>query len=179
MQECRNESEIYNYQRVQLSNNKFINGILRVRMTWFDCKRSFIINYCLTVFCYINFIYTNYVYDANLCQASFASFTPTGKTLNGKKRKRKKRKKLERSLYTKKPGWTSYFLNCSGSDSWSFWTLQINIFLSGSSVVLRNSWPSLSLSWRKCKRNSKINNTKRENTHKCNAIKKQLHLKLY
>ena len=28
MQECRDESEIYNYQRIQRSNNKFINGIL-------------------------------------------------------------------------------------------------------------------------------------------------------
>ena len=28
MQECRHESENYNYQRIQLSNNKFINVIL-------------------------------------------------------------------------------------------------------------------------------------------------------
>ena len=28
MQEGRDESEIYNYKRIQLSNNKFINGIL-------------------------------------------------------------------------------------------------------------------------------------------------------
>ena len=28
MQECRHESEIYNYQQIQLSNNKFINVIL-------------------------------------------------------------------------------------------------------------------------------------------------------
>ena len=28
MQECWDESEIYNYQRIQLSNNKFISGIL-------------------------------------------------------------------------------------------------------------------------------------------------------
>ena len=28
MQECRHESEIYNYQRIQLLNNKFINGLL-------------------------------------------------------------------------------------------------------------------------------------------------------
>ena len=27
-EECRHESEIYNYQRIQLSNNKFINVIL-------------------------------------------------------------------------------------------------------------------------------------------------------
>ena len=27
MQECRSESEIYIYQGIQLSNNKFINGI--------------------------------------------------------------------------------------------------------------------------------------------------------
>ena len=38
MQECRDESEIYNYQRIQLSNNKFINVILGVRLTWLDCK---------------------------------------------------------------------------------------------------------------------------------------------
>ena len=29
IQECRVESEIYNYQRIELSQNKFINGILR------------------------------------------------------------------------------------------------------------------------------------------------------
>ena len=28
MQECRHESEIYDYQQIQLSNNKFINVIL-------------------------------------------------------------------------------------------------------------------------------------------------------
>ena len=28
MQECRDETEIYNYQEIQLSKNKFINGIL-------------------------------------------------------------------------------------------------------------------------------------------------------
>ena len=28
MQECRDESESYNYQQIQLSNNKLINGIL-------------------------------------------------------------------------------------------------------------------------------------------------------
>ena len=28
MQECRDESEIYNYQQIQLLNNKFINEIL-------------------------------------------------------------------------------------------------------------------------------------------------------
>ena len=28
MQECRDESEIYNYQRIQLLNNQFINVIL-------------------------------------------------------------------------------------------------------------------------------------------------------
>ena len=28
MEECTDESEIYNYQRIQFSNNKFINGIL-------------------------------------------------------------------------------------------------------------------------------------------------------
>jgi len=38
MQEWRDESEIYNYQRIQLSNNKFINEILGVRLTWQDCN---------------------------------------------------------------------------------------------------------------------------------------------
>ena len=49
MKECRDESEIYNYQWIQLlnnKNNKFINGILagggkgggRVCLTRFDCK---------------------------------------------------------------------------------------------------------------------------------------------
>ena len=38
MQECRDEFEIYNCQRTQLSNNKFINGILGVRLIWLDCK---------------------------------------------------------------------------------------------------------------------------------------------
>ena len=28
MQECRDENEIYNYQKIQLSNDKFINEIL-------------------------------------------------------------------------------------------------------------------------------------------------------
>ena len=28
MQQCRDEFEIYNYQRIRLSNNKLINGIL-------------------------------------------------------------------------------------------------------------------------------------------------------
>jgi len=41
MQECRDESEIYNYQRIQLSNNKFINGAWGVRLTWFDCNSHF------------------------------------------------------------------------------------------------------------------------------------------
>ena len=39
MQEYGDQSEIYNLQRIQLSNNKFINGFFRgVRLTWFDCK---------------------------------------------------------------------------------------------------------------------------------------------
>ena len=38
MQEWRDKSEIHIYQRIQLSNNKFINGILGVRLTWLDCK---------------------------------------------------------------------------------------------------------------------------------------------
>ena len=38
MQECTDESNIYNYQRIQLSNNKFINGIFGVRLTWVDCN---------------------------------------------------------------------------------------------------------------------------------------------
>ena len=28
MQKCKDESEIYNYQRIQLWNSKFINGIM-------------------------------------------------------------------------------------------------------------------------------------------------------
>ena len=40
MQECRDESEIYNYQRIQLLNNEFINGILGVRLTWLDCNNK-------------------------------------------------------------------------------------------------------------------------------------------
>ena len=32
MQECRDESEIYNYRQIQLSNNKFINVVLRVML---------------------------------------------------------------------------------------------------------------------------------------------------
>ena len=38
MQECRHESEIYKYQQIQLSNNKFINIIWGVCLTWVDCK---------------------------------------------------------------------------------------------------------------------------------------------
>ena len=38
MQECRDESEIYNYQQIQLSNNKLINEMLGVRLTWLDCN---------------------------------------------------------------------------------------------------------------------------------------------
>ena len=36
MQECRDESEIYNYKRIQLSNNKFINGVMggTLDLTW-------------------------------------------------------------------------------------------------------------------------------------------------
>ena len=30
MQECRDETDVYNYQRIQPSNNKFINAILGV-----------------------------------------------------------------------------------------------------------------------------------------------------
>ena len=36
--ECKDESEIHNCQRTQLSNNKFFNGILGVRLTWLDSK---------------------------------------------------------------------------------------------------------------------------------------------
>ena len=39
MQECRDESDIYNYQRIQLSNNKFIMGAWGVRLTWLDGKK--------------------------------------------------------------------------------------------------------------------------------------------
>ena len=45
IQECRDESEIYNYQRIQLSQNKFINGILRggggVPLNWLHCNGHF------------------------------------------------------------------------------------------------------------------------------------------
>ena len=36
MQECRDQSEIYNYRRSQLSNNKLDSW--GVRLTWFECK---------------------------------------------------------------------------------------------------------------------------------------------
>ena len=37
--ECRDESQICNYQRMQFSNNKFINGeSWGVRLTWLDYK---------------------------------------------------------------------------------------------------------------------------------------------
>ena len=37
MQECRDESEIYNWQRIQLSNNIFINGILGTHdLAWLE-----------------------------------------------------------------------------------------------------------------------------------------------
>ena len=41
VQECREESKIYTYQQIQLSNNKFINGIWGgggVHLTWPDCN---------------------------------------------------------------------------------------------------------------------------------------------
>ena len=45
IQECRDESKIYNYQQIQLSNNTLINGILGgggggggVHSTWPDCN---------------------------------------------------------------------------------------------------------------------------------------------
>ena len=40
MQDWTDGSEIHNYQRIQPSNNKFIDGILGVRLTWYDCKSS-------------------------------------------------------------------------------------------------------------------------------------------
>ena len=36
MQEYRDESEIHSYQQIKLSNNKFVNGI--VRLIWIGCK---------------------------------------------------------------------------------------------------------------------------------------------
>ena len=36
MHECRDESEIYNYQRIQLSNDGILVG--GVRWTWLDCN---------------------------------------------------------------------------------------------------------------------------------------------
>ena len=38
MQERKDESQIYNYQRIQLSNDKFMNGILAGML---DCKSYF------------------------------------------------------------------------------------------------------------------------------------------
>ena len=40
MQECTDESEIYNYQRIQFSNNKFIWNLWGggIRLTWLDWK---------------------------------------------------------------------------------------------------------------------------------------------
>ena len=43
MQEWRDKSEIHIYQRIQLSNNKFINGILGVRwldLAWLQSPRA-------------------------------------------------------------------------------------------------------------------------------------------
>ena len=40
----RDESEIYNYQRIRLWNNKFIEGIFfgggGVHLTWLECKSN-------------------------------------------------------------------------------------------------------------------------------------------
>ena len=44
MQECRDESEIYNYQRIQLLHDKFINGILGVPKVRLDCNSDFVTN---------------------------------------------------------------------------------------------------------------------------------------
>ena len=41
MQECIDESEMYNYQGIQPSNNKFINEILGVHFTWLECNSHF------------------------------------------------------------------------------------------------------------------------------------------
>ena len=40
MHECRDESEIYNYQRIQLSNDGILveGGGGGVRWTWLDCN---------------------------------------------------------------------------------------------------------------------------------------------
>ena len=42
MRERRDESEIYNYQWIQISNNiiLFINGILGIHFTWLDYNQS-------------------------------------------------------------------------------------------------------------------------------------------
>ena len=46
MQECKDETEIYNYQWIQPSNNKFINAILLVCLTCPDCNTKIIkLNY--------------------------------------------------------------------------------------------------------------------------------------
>ena len=43
MQECRDESEIYIYQWIQLLNNKFINSFRAgVRLTWLDCNNNIV-----------------------------------------------------------------------------------------------------------------------------------------
>ena len=39
LQECRDKPEIFNYQRIQLSNNKFTNGFLggKLNLAWLQC----------------------------------------------------------------------------------------------------------------------------------------------
>ena len=39
LQECRDKPEIFNYQRIQLSNNKFTNGFLggTLNLAWLQC----------------------------------------------------------------------------------------------------------------------------------------------
>ena len=58
MQECRDESEIYNYQQIQLMNNSLMES-WGVRLTWLDCNKDVINNtttckcsfYCCFVAC--------------------------------------------------------------------------------------------------------------------------------
>lgn len=71
----------------------------------------------------------------------------------------------------------SYFVNCMGRDSWSLPTRHINIFSSGLSVVLRKSWPSLSLSEinveaneRTLERSTPFDNDNNKRLHHCSVL---------
>ena len=53
MQERKDESQIYNYQRIQLSNDKFINGILAgmLDLTWLQILFLILPFICISVGC--------------------------------------------------------------------------------------------------------------------------------